>query len=115
MGESCEQGRVVIGEQAFEAMLMDRRGRSDAGAMEQLRRNKVGMGLEGQYRIFEGRRASVWARAVGQGSGGGGSWGQRGWDWGFPAAEVRRGLEVWPGEQVASGAASQIQRLGPAP
>lgn len=35
-----------------EAMLMDRRERPEARAMEQLRKNKAGMGLEGQVQRF---------------------------------------------------------------
>lgn len=74
-----------------EAMLMDQRGRREARTMEQVGKNKPGMGLEGQVQRMRGRRASVWARAVGQGSGGGGSWGRRGGTGGFPATEVSEG------------------------
>lgn len=53
MGESCEQGRVkVIGEQPLRGHVDDRRGRPEARAMEQLRKNKAGMGLEGQVQRF---------------------------------------------------------------
>ena len=94
---------------------MDRRGRREARAMEQMGKKKAGMGLEGQVQRMRGRRASVWARAVGQGSGGGGSWGWRGGTGGFPSCRGEGGAWwVWPGEWVASRAASEIQKLGPA-
>lgn len=82
----------VIGEQAFRGHVDGSEGETRCRGNGAAEKEQGGDGAGGTgTEILRGRRASVWARAVGQGSGGGGSWGQRGGTGGFPAAEVREG------------------------
>ena len=116
MGESCEQGRVkVIGEQPLRGHVDGSEGETRGQGNGTDGKEEGGDGTGGTGTENEGQEGQCLGQGCGTGQWGWGQLGLEGWDWGFPSYRGEGGAWwVWPGEWVASRAASEIQKLGPA-